>query len=72
MPAGCPAAAQPFLDVDDGFGQCQPPREIGITLLRTGTFGRERIEFGDIRATPDRSQRVERAGVSLSAPIAKG
>jgi hypothetical protein len=59
------------LDVDDGLGAGQTPREIGIALVRTGELSRERVGLGDFRATPGRNQPVERTGVSLPAPIAK-
>jgi hypothetical protein len=59
------------LDVDDGLGAGQTPREIGIALVRAGEFSRERVGLGGFRTTPGRNQRVKRTGVSLPAPVAK-
>ena len=68
-PSGSPAGPQVFLDGDNGFGAGKAPREMSHIALQQGHFRHKRLGSGGLRATLDRRQRAESAGVALSAPV---
>jgi hypothetical protein len=71
-PAGCPAAPQLFLQLDDGFGAFQAQRQTGIIALSQSQFGCQRVGFNGLRAALGGRQCTERSGVALLAPFGEG
>src|SRR5271166_2493480 len=61
-----------FLDIDNGFGACQAPRQTIIIPLNSGKFGCQRVGRGGFRAAFERNQRAEGSGVTKPAPVAEG
>src|SRR5271166_4815183 len=45
-----------FLDIDNGFGACQAPRQTIIIPLNSGKFGCQRVGRGGFRAAFERNQ----------------
>jgi hypothetical protein len=72
MPAGCPAAPQLFLDVDDGFGAREALRQTRIVPLQSGDLCRERVVLGGLWAAFAGNQCAEITSVALPAPLAQG
>jgi hypothetical protein len=71
-PAGCPAALQLFLDIDNRLGVLQLPPEPRILPLELRHLRRQRIARRRLRPSFDRRQAAERASGAQSAPIAQG
>jgi hypothetical protein len=57
------------LDVDDGFGARQAPREAGNVLLKPGQFACQRIGVSGFGAALDRTQATNGPGIPLAAPV---
>ena len=60
------------MDVDDGFGVRQAPREPGIIPLQDCHLGREGIGLGSFGTALARRQRTEGSGVPLPTPVGEG
>jgi len=60
------------LDIDNGFGARQAPRQTIILPLNNGKFGCQRVGCGGFRAALERNQRAKGPGVAKPAPVGEG
>ena len=68
-PAGCPAALQLFLDIDDRFGVLQLPPEPCILSLDLRQLRGQRVARGRLGSPLGRRQSIKSTAVALPAPI---